>query len=102
MPVEVKAIVGLWLLGAQEGHNILETLHEKHSFSLQDEGGVVIMDGADKYIYVWFTVNYSGITTRDNIPMDAPTRAALCLRAASTQIVSAPPLMLARAGSPMH
>lgn len=93
-PVAVKATAGLRLLGQEDSSAILEAvrhrLHEKYPFSLQDDEGVVIMDGKDEGVFAWITANYLLNTIRADTPANTPTYAALDLGGASTQIVFEP------------
>ncbi|CCL99750.1 uncharacterized protein FIBRA_01772 [Fibroporia radiculosa] len=93
-PIAVKATAGLRLLGADDSAAILtavrQRLHEKYPFNLQDDDGVVIMDGKDEGVYAWITVNYLMKTIRGDTPAGTPSYAVLDLGGASTQIVFEP------------
>jgi len=93
-PVAVKATAGLRLVPGSQSADILEAvknrLHMAYPFPLQDEGGVVIMDGKDEGVYAWITANYLLNTILPDTPRDTPTYAVLDLGGASTQIVFEP------------
>ncbi|KAI0926996.1 hypothetical protein AcV5_007647 [Taiwanofungus camphoratus] len=93
-PVAVKATAGLRLLPGSQSADILDAvtqrLHQRYPFSLQNQDGVVIMDGKDEGVYAWITANYLMNTIRSDSPSGAPTYAVLDLGGASTQIVFEP------------
>lgn len=93
-PIAVKATAGLRLLDGSQGTNILNAvakrIHDKYPFKLQDNDGVVIMDGKDEGVYAWITANYLLDTIKGDALKDTPTYAVLDLGGASTQIVFEP------------
>lgn len=103
-PVAVKATAGLRFLGDEMSNNILNAvrtrLETKYPFPVvtKENGGVIVMDGADEGVYAWITTNYLLRKIGGSAPSD--TAAVFDLGGGSTQIVYEPTFKTETQGVP--